>query len=85
MYRQSVTIQTKDVLQAREARSFTKLTNDFKAQSWIDDGDQRVNAKSMIGVLSLDIFPKDQVTLIADGEDEVAAVEAMTGFLTKEN
>ena len=85
MYRQSVTIQTHDVLHAKEARSFTKLTNDFKAQSWIDDGDQRVNAKSMIGVLSLDILPQDQVTLIADGEDEQAAVEAMSGFLSKQN
>ena len=81
MYKESITIKTEDVLHAKEARNFTKLANDFQAQSWIDDGNQRVNAKSMIGVLSLDVFPEDQVTLIADGVDEEAAVRAMSSFL----
>ena len=80
MFRQAVTIKTEDVLHAKEARKFTKLANDFKAQSWIDDKGQRVNAKSMIGVLSLNILPQDEITLIADGDDEETAVHAMAEF-----
>ena len=82
MYREQVIVRTGEILQARGARSLTRLACQFRAQSWIDDGRQRVDAKSMIGVLSLDIFPENRLTLLADGGDERSAVQAMAGFFT---
>lgn len=59
--------------------------NSYKSYVWVEKDDRRVNAKSLLGVLSLGITKGMEVTLIADGPDEVEALNGLeelveTGF-----
>ena len=58
--------------------------NEFKSGIWVEKDDRRVNAKSLLGVLSLGIVKGTTITLIADGADEKEAVGALVD-LVKDN
>ena len=64
-------------LHARPATFFIQKANTYKASLWIEKDDRRVNAKSLLGVLSMGIVKGTVVTIIADGEDEAEAVEGL--------
>ena len=88
MYTQEVTINNEVGLHARPATYFIRKANEFKSGIWVEKDERRVNAKSLLGVLSLGIVKGTTITLIADGSDEKEAVEAlkahgMTVTLTK--
>ena len=80
-----VTVENQIGLHARPATFFIQKANEFKASIWIEKEDQRVNAKSLLGVLSLSVIGTNEIKIIADGIDEESAVEALeqlvkTGF-----
>ncbi len=77
MYVKDVTINNQVGLHARPATFFIQKANEFKSSIWVEREDRRVNAKSLLGVLSLGIVKGTTVSLIADGADEEAAVEAL--------
>ena len=56
---------------------FIQKANSFSASIWIEKEDRRVNAKSLLGVLSMGIVKGSVVTIIADGEDEQLAVDGL--------
>ena len=64
-------------LHARPATFFIQKANEFKASIWVEKEERRVNAKSLLGVLSLGIVGNTAIRVIADGADEEAAVEAL--------
>ena len=64
-------------LHARPATFFIQKANEYKSSIWVEKKDRRVNAKSLLGVLSLGVAPGDTVLLSADGEDEDAAVAGL--------
>ena len=64
-------------LHARPATFFIQKANTYKSSIWIEIGDRRVNAKSLLGVLSLGITKNTTVTLIADGQDEEKALNGL--------
>jgi phosphocarrier protein len=85
MYVKDVTVQNQVGLHARPATFFIQKANEFKSSIWVEKEDRRVNAKSLLGVLSLGIVGGTRIRVIADGPDEEAAVEALiklvnTGF-----
>jgi len=80
-----VTIKNNVGLHARPATFFIQKANSYKASIWVEKEDRRVNAKSLLGVLSLGIVKGMTVTLIADGADESEALDGLaeliaTGF-----
>ncbi|MBQ2830087.1 MAG: HPr family phosphocarrier protein [Oscillospiraceae bacterium] len=77
MYTQEVTIKNEVGLHARPATFFIQKANEFKSGIWVEKDARRVNAKSLLGVLSLGITKDMSITLIADGVDEKEAVEAL--------
>ena len=77
MVSRSVTIQNSVGLHARPATFFIQKANSFKCSIWVEKEDCRVNAKSLLGVLSLGIVKGTTITLIADGNDENEAVEGL--------
>lgn len=77
MYVKDVTINNQVGLHARPATFFIQKANEFKSSIWVEREDRRVNAKSLLGVLSLGIIKGTTVSLIADGPDEETAVEAL--------
>ena len=77
MYTQEITVNNEVGLHARPATFFIQKANEFKSGIWVEKEDRRVNAKSLLGVLSLGIVKGTTVTLIADGADEKDAVGAL--------
>lgn len=64
-------------LHARPATFFIQKANTYKSSIWVESGDRRANAKSLLGVLSLAIVKGMDITLIADGPDETDAIEGL--------
>ena len=81
MISRSVTIQNSVGLHARPATFFVQKANCFKSSIWVEKEDCRVNAKSLLGVLSLGISMGTVITIIADGQDENDAVEALSSLV----
>ncbi len=80
----NVTIQNSVGLHARPATFFVQKANSYKSSIWVERDDCRVNAKSLLGVLSLGIVKDMTITLIADGQDEAAAVEGLANLVNNE-
>ena len=68
-------------LHARPATFFIQKANSYKSSVWVEREDRRVNAKSLLGVLSLGIVKDMTVTVIADGADEEAAVDGLKALI----
>ena len=75
MFVKEVVVQNQVGLHARPATFFIQKANEFKSSIWVEKEDRRVNAKSLLGVLSLGIAKETKITIIADGSDEETAVE----------
>ena len=84
MISRGVTIRNSVGLHARPATFFVQKANSFKSSIWVEKEDCRVNAKSLLGVLSLGISKGTAITLIADGTDEAAAVEGLASLIDSE-
>ena len=85
MISREVTITNAIGLHARPATFFIQKANGFKSSIWVEKEDRKVNAKSLLGVLSLGIAQGMTITLIAEGSDESEAVDELealvnTGF-----
>ena len=81
MYIREITVKNEVGLHARPATYFTQKANEFKSGIWVEKEERRVNAKSLLGVLSLGIMKGTTVTLIADGSDEKEAVDALAELI----
>ena len=77
MVTKSVTINNQVGLHARPATFFIQKANEFRCSIWVEKDDRKVNAKSLLGVLSLGIVCGTEINLIADGVDEEQAVETL--------
>ncbi len=71
-------------LHARPATFFIQKANEFKSSIWVEKEDRRVNAKSLLGVLSLGIVKGTAITLIADGADEDDAVNTLSELIASD-
>lgn len=81
MIKRDMTITNNIGLHARPATFFIQKANTFKSSIWIEKDDRKVNAKSLLGVLSLGIAQGMVVTLIADGVDENEAVNTLVDLV----
>ena len=81
MISKEVIINNQVGLHARPATFFIQKANEFKSSIWVEKEDRRVNAKSLLGVLSLGIVKGTPVTIIADGADEDAAIETLSELI----
>ncbi len=85
MISREVLISNNIGLHARPATFFIQKANSFKCSIWVEKEERRVNAKSLLGVLSLGIVKGMTITVMADGPDENEAVDGLielvnTGF-----
>ena len=81
MYVKEVTVQNQVGLHARPATFFIQKANEFKSSIWVEKDERRVNAKSLLGVLSLGIVGGTDIRIIADGSDEEEAVEGLVALV----
>ena len=88
MVSKEVIINNQVGLHARPATFFIQKANEFKSSIWIEKndekGERRVNAKSLLGVLSLGIVKGTPMTIIADGVEDSAAVATLTALVENE-
>ena len=82
MYMKEATVNNQVGLHARPATFFIQKANEFKSSIWVEKDERRVNAKSLLGVLSLGIVKGTTINLIADGADEKEAVEALAELIS---
>jgi catabolite repression HPr-like protein len=85
MAERTVEVKLKSGLQARQAALFVQEANRFLADLFLKKGDRQVNAKSIMGIMSLAIARGTTVTLIADGIDEEQALESLAALVENEN
>lgn len=76
-----IAVQNQVGLHARPATFFIQKANEYRCTVWVERDDRRVNAKSLLGVLSLGIMGGTQIRIIADGIDEQAAVNGLVKLI----
>ena len=81
MLTNTVTVENSVWLHARPATFFIQKANSYKSAEWIEISDRRANAKSLLGVLSLGITKGKEITIIADGADEMDAVDGLVDLI----
>ena len=77
MYSQEAVVNNQVGLHARPATFLIQKANEFKSSIWVEKDERKVNAKSLLGVLSLGIVGGTTIRIIADGADEKEAVESL--------
>ncbi len=81
MFVRDVTVENQVGLHARPATFFIQKANEYKASIWVEKEERRVNAKSLLGVLSLGIMGGTNIRIIADGADEEEAVNGLVALV----
>lgn len=76
-----VMVQNQVGLHARPATFFIQKANEYKSSIWVEKEERRVNAKSLLGVLSLGIVGGTTIKIIADGADEEEAVDSLVSLV----
>ena len=84
MYEKMATIKNQIGLCARPATFLIQKANEFKCSIWIEKDERRVNAKSLLGVLSLGVAQGVAISIIADGSDEVEAVNTLCELISSD-
>ena len=82
MYSKEVLVSNQVGLHARPATFFIQKANEFKASIWVEREDRKVNAKSLLGILSLGITRGVNITISSEGPDEEQAVNALVELIT---
>jgi len=82
MISKEVVIKNQSGLDSKQAAMFIQKASNFKAGIWIEKGERKANAKSLLGMLSLGISSGTKIVLIADGEDEQSAISDLERYLT---
>lgn len=82
MTKREVEIQLKNGLEARPVALLVQVASQFDSSIYIEDGQKRVNAKSIMGMMTLVLAAGDKVKVSAEGADEQAAVEAIENYLS---
>lgn len=84
MVETKVIVRLKTGLQARPAALFVQTANRFKAEIFIEKDGKRVNAKSIMGVMSLAVGTGVEIIIRAEGQDAEAAVENLAALVSQE-
>ncbi|NLM75370.1 MAG: HPr family phosphocarrier protein [Clostridiaceae bacterium] len=80
MIAKEVTISSKTGLESKMAARLIQKASSYEANIWIQKGERKANAKSLLGLLSLGISPGDKITIITDGRDEAIAIKELEVF-----
>lgn len=85
MVEKNIIVNVKPGLQARQAALFVQEANRFGADVYLKKDDRQVNAKSIMGVMSLAIARGTEITLMTDGNDEEQALTSLAELIEKES
>jgi len=84
MVQQQVTVKLRTGLQARPAAFFVQEANRFASEIFVEKGNKKVNAKSIMGIMSLAISSGTDITISAEGPDAAQAVSSLASLVSRE-
>ncbi len=84
MFSKEVVVRCESGLHNKQATYFVQKANEFSCSIYVESGSRKMNAKSLLGIMSLGVVTGSTVTLIADGADAQAAVEALEVLLARD-
>ena len=84
MTKKEVVVRCESGLHNRQATYFVQKANEFESSIALESANRKMNAKSLLGIMSLSIVTGATVTITASGSDEVAAVEALEALLQRD-
>lgn len=84
MTNKSITLTNEDGLHARAAALFVREANKFSSEISLEAHEEKVNGKSIIGIMSLGAFKGEKVTIYADGSNEKEAVDTLYKLIGNE-
>lgn len=82
--KQIIKLELKNGLEARPAALFVQIASKYESHISVSVNEKQVNAKSIMGMMSLGTIKGEQIEILADGEDEEEAVTALINFLTNQ-
>ena len=82
MTKRSIRINLESGLEARPVALLVQEASKYESTIYIQSGERRVNAKSIMGMMAIGLVPGDSVTITASGADEETAVSEIGNFLT---
>ena len=84
MFIKEIVVRCESGLHNRQATYFVQKANEFDCSIWLESGNRKMNAKSLLGIMSLGIVTGATVNLSAQGSDAEAAVNALEALLQRD-
>ena len=84
MFNKEVVVRCESGLHNRQATYFVQKANEFESSIWLESGSRKMNAKSLLGIMSLGVVTGSVVTLIASGPDAEDAISALETLLQRD-
>ena len=84
MFNKEVMVRCESGLHNRQATYFVQKANEFESNIWVESGSRKMNAKSLLGIMSLGIVTGSKIVLSAAGSDAEAAVNALEELLQRD-
>ena len=84
MFTKEIVVRCESGLHNRQATYFVQKANEFECSIWLESGSRKMNAKSLLGIMSMGVVTGAVVTLSATGSDEQKAVEALETLLQRD-
>ena len=84
MFKKEIKVRCESGLHNRQATYFVQKSNEFESNIWLESDNRKMNAKSLLGIMSLGIITGTVVTLSAQGSDEDEAVNSLEALLQQD-
>ena len=84
MYSKEVVVRCESGLHNKQATYFVQKANEFACSIWVESGSRKMNAKSLLGIMSMGVITGSTVRLMAEGPDAEAAVDALEVLLQRD-
>lgn len=84
MTEKKITVKIASGLEARPVALFVQVASQFESNIYVEMQDKKVNAKSIMGMMSLGVLEGEDITISADGSDEEKAIMELEKYLSEE-
>lgn len=84
MISKEIVVRCESGLHNKQATYFVQKANEFESSIWIESGNRKMNAKSLLGIMSLGIVSGTTVNLVASGSDAEVAIDALEALLLRD-
>ncbi|MDD7739469.1 MAG: HPr family phosphocarrier protein [Fusicatenibacter sp.] len=82
MIKKPITIQLSNGLEARPVAMLVQVASQYESEIYVESGRKKVNAKSIMGMMTLGLDNGEEITVIANGKDEGEAMEGIEHYLS---